>query len=52
MMNKAEVARCGYLHKGIPYLYADAWNIPLPESDVFVLNDMLHYMDNQSRSRY
>jgi trans-aconitate methyltransferase len=44
--DKAEVARYGYLHNvNTEFVYADALEYPLPESDVFVLNDMLHYMD-------
>ncbi|HMM02149.1 MULTISPECIES: trifunctional MMPL family transporter/lysophospholipid acyltransferase/class I SAM-dependent methyltransferase [unclassified Dysgonomonas] len=48
--DKAGVARYGYLHKeNTAFVHADALEYPLPESDVFILNDMLHYMDNQKQ---
>lgn len=48
--DKTEVARYGYLHReNTAFIYADALEYPLPESDVFVLNDMLHYMDSRKQ---
>lgn len=43
--DKIAVAQHGWLHnEHIRFEYADALEYPLPESDVFILNDMLHYM--------
>ncbi|MDU1890202.1 MAG: 1-acyl-sn-glycerol-3-phosphate acyltransferase [Dysgonomonas sp.] len=48
--DKIKVAENGFLNKNqIEYIAADAIQHNLPESDVFVLNDMLHYMDYDSQ---
>lgn len=44
--DKVEVARYGYLHReNIRFVHANALEYTLPESDVFILNDVLHYMN-------
>ncbi|WP_071147622.1 trifunctional MMPL family transporter/lysophospholipid acyltransferase/class I SAM-dependent methyltransferase [Bacteroides ihuae] len=43
--DKIAVAQRGWLrNKHIRFEHADALNYTLPESDVFILNDMLHYI--------
>lgn len=43
--DKIAVAQHGWLHnEHTQFVHADALNYPLPESDVFILNDMLHYI--------
>lgn len=43
--DKIAVAQHGWLRNDhIRFEHADAIEYPLPESDVFILNDMLHYM--------
>lgn len=42
---KIEVAQHGWLrNERLRFEHGDAVNYPLPESDVFILNDMLHYL--------
>ncbi|MDR1056607.1 MAG: MMPL family transporter [Prevotellaceae bacterium] len=44
--DKIDVARHGYLHTPqTNFVYADILNYTLPDSDVFVMNDVLHYLD-------
>lgn len=44
--DKIAVAQHGWLrNEHIRFEHADALEYPLPESDVFILNDMLHYMN-------
>ncbi|MBK5720105.1 1-acyl-sn-glycerol-3-phosphate acyltransferase [Dysgonomonas sp. Marseille-P4677] len=48
--DKAKVAQYGYLHReNTEFIHANALEYPLPESDVFVLNDMLHYMSSDKQ---
>ena len=43
---KIKVAKNGFLNKNqIEYIASDVLDCDLPESNVFVLNDMLHYMN-------
>lgn len=43
--DKIAVAQHGWLrNEHIRFVHADALSYPLPPSDVFILNDMLHYM--------
>lgn len=43
--DKIAVAQQGWLRTPhLQFVCADALEYPLPESDVFILNDMLHYM--------
>lgn len=42
---KIAVAQHGWLRSDrLQFIYGNALEYPLPESDVFILNDMLHYM--------
>ena len=48
--HKIEVARHGWLmNDHLRFEYADALTYPLPESDVFILNDVLHYMSYEQQ---
>lgn len=43
--DKIAVAQHGWLRTpALQFVHADALEYPLPESDVFIMNDMLHYM--------
>lgn len=46
--DKIAVARHGWLHnERLRFEHADALSYTLPESDVFILNDVLHYMNSE-----
>jgi 1-acyl-sn-glycerol-3-phosphate acyltransferase len=48
--DKIEVARNGFLaNDNIHFVYANALTYDYPHSDVFVLNDMLHYMSYEEQ---
>jgi len=48
--DKIAVAQNSYArNERIQFVCADAINYQLPESDVFILNDMLHYLDENSQ---
>lgn len=48
--DKIAVAQNGYARtEALEFICADAITYPLPESDVFILNDMLHYMNEDSQ---
>ena len=48
--DKIAVAQHGWArNERIRFICADAINYQLPESDVFILNDMLHYMNEENQ---
>lgn len=48
--DKIAVAQHGWLrNERLQFRHGDALQYPLPESDVFVLNDMLHYMSYEQQ---
>ena len=48
--DKIAVARHGWLrNERIRFEYANALKYSLPESDVFILNDMLHYLNHEQQ---
>jgi len=48
--DKIDVARSGFLtDDSVDFIASDALSIELPASDVFVLNDMLHYMSSDKQ---
>lgn len=50
--DKVEVAQCGYLRReNTEFVYADALEYPLPGSDIFILNDILHYMSGDKQEQ-
>lgn len=49
---KIEVAKnCFSINERLEFIANDALSHPLPESDVFIINDMLHYLPNEKQER-
>lgn len=50
--DKIEVARCGFLNRpNTKFEHGDALCFDFPESDVFVMNDILHYMNYEKQAQ-